>query len=119
MEMKEVVTALSALAQESRLTVFRLLVQAGAAGMAAGKIGEATGIPPSSLSFHLKELARAGMVTARQESRFVIYRVNFLAAAALVAFLTENCCGGQLPLAVFDPAVIRRELAAIGNTLEP
>jgi arsenate reductase len=95
MEAKTAVTALAALAQESRLTVFRLLVQAGSSGMAAGKIGEAAGIPPSSLSFHLKELAHAGMVTSRQEGRFVIYEANFSQAAALVAFLSDNCCGGQ------------------------
>ena len=95
METKTAVTALAALAQESRLTVFRLLVQAGSSGMAAGKIGEAAGIPPSSLSFHLKELAHAGMVTSRQEGRFVIYEANFSQAAALVAFLSDNCCGGQ------------------------
>lgn len=62
--------------------------------MAAGKISEAAGIPPSSLSFHLKELAHAGMVTSRQEGRFVIYEANFSTATNLVAFLTENCCGG-------------------------
>jgi DNA-binding transcriptional ArsR family regulator len=63
--------------------------------MAAGKISEVTGIAPSSLSFHLKELAHAGMVRSRQEGRFVIYEANFPTAAALVAFLTENCCGGN------------------------
>jgi DNA-binding transcriptional ArsR family regulator len=94
METSDAVAALAALAQESRLAVFRLLIQAGPAGLAAGKISEATGIPPSSLSFHLKELTHAGMVTSRQESRFVIYVANFLAAAELVAFLTENCCSG-------------------------
>lgn len=92
MESKEAVAALAALAQESRLAVFRLLVQAGAEGMPAGKLSEALGVPPSSLSFHLKELARAGMVDSRQEGRFVIYQAQFDAAAALIAFLTENCC---------------------------
>ncbi len=95
METLDAVAALAALAQESRLAVFRLLIQAGPAGMAAGKISEAAGIPPSSLSFHLKELSHAGMVTSRQEGRFVIYEANFSTAADLVAFLTENCCGGQ------------------------
>ncbi|EJJ9293376.1 helix-turn-helix domain-containing protein [Escherichia coli] len=71
-------------------------MKAGPAGMAAGKISEAAGIPPSSLSFHLKELAHAGMVTSRQEGRFVIYEANFSTATNLVAFLTENCCGGQV-----------------------
>lgn len=95
METLNAVAALAALAQESRLAVFRLLIQAGPVGMAAGKISEAVGIPPSSLSFHLKELTNAGMVTSRQEGRFVIYEANFSTAAALVAFLTENCCGGH------------------------
>ncbi|MDR0780581.1 MAG: metalloregulator ArsR/SmtB family transcription factor [Pseudomonadales bacterium] len=103
METKQAVTALAAIAQESRLAVFRLLIQAGPAGMAAGKIGEATGIPPSSLSFHLKELAHADMVTSRQQGRFVIYEANFSKAAALVAFLTENCCGGNPCMPICNP----------------
>jgi DNA-binding transcriptional ArsR family regulator len=94
MENKSAVTALAALAQDSRLAMFRLLVQAGPAGLAAGKIGEALGIAPSSLSFHLKELAYANLVTSRQESRYVIYAANFQTMNELTAFLTENCCGG-------------------------
>jgi DNA-binding transcriptional ArsR family regulator len=104
METKTAVAALSALAQESRLAVFRLLIQAGPAGMAAGKIAEAAGIAPSSLSFHLKELLHAGMAASRQEGRYVIYQANFSAAAALVAFLTQNCCGGNPCLPARDPA---------------
>jgi DNA-binding transcriptional ArsR family regulator len=104
MKTKNAVIALAALAQESRLAVFRLLVQAGPAGMAAGKISEATGILPSSLSFHLKELTHASMVTSRQEGRFVIYAANFSTAAALVTFLTKNCCGGNPCLPVRNPA---------------
>ena len=92
METKNAVAALAALAQESRLAVFRLLVQAGPEGMPAGKLSEALSILPSSLSFHLKELTHAGMVSSRQEGRFVIYQANYEAAAALIAFLTENCC---------------------------
>ena len=95
METKTAVVALAALAQESRLSVFRLLVEAGSAGMAAGKIAESLGMAPSSLSFHLKELTHAGMASARQEGRFIIYKANFAKAAELVAFLSENCCGGQ------------------------
>lgn len=95
MENSNAVSALAALAQDSRLAIFRLLVQAGPAGLAAGKISEATGIPPSSLSFHLKELTHANMVSSRQEGRFVIYEANFSTITALVAFLSENCCGGQ------------------------
>ena len=95
METKTAVVALAALAQESRLSVFRLLVEAGPAGVSAGKIAEALGMAPSSLSFHLKELTHAGMASARQEGRFIIYKANFAKAAELVAFLSENCCGGQ------------------------
>ncbi|MFM8332140.1 MAG: ArsR/SmtB family transcription factor [Candidatus Methylumidiphilus sp.] len=94
MENKTAVTALAALAQDSRLAIFRLLVQAGSAGLAAGKIGETLGIAPSSLSFHLKELAYAQLITPRQESRYVIYAANFQAMDELIAFLIENCCGG-------------------------
>ena len=95
MEINTAVTALAALAHHSRLAIFRLLVQAGSAGMAAGQISTATGIAPSSLSFHLKELSHANLLSARQEGRFVIYAANFSQAADLVAYLTENCCAGQ------------------------
>lgn len=95
MDTKTTVTALAALAQESRLAVFRLLVQAGPAGVAASKISEALNVPPSSLSFHLKELSHANLVTSRQEGRFVYYAANFLTMNALLAYLTENCCGGN------------------------
>ena len=94
METKQVIQALSALAQESRLAIFRLLVQAGPAGMAAGSIGEALELPPATLSFHLAGLARAGLARSRQEGRFVIYTASFENMNSLVAFLTENCCGG-------------------------
>ncbi len=103
MENKTAVTALAALAQESRLAVYRLLVQAGTEGLPAGKISEIAGIPPSSLSFHLKELSYAGLVTSRNESRFVIYSANFSAMNELLAFLTENCCGGQACLSITTP----------------
>lgn len=104
METKAVVSALAALAQDSRLAVFRTLVQAGPAGLAAGKVGELTGIPPSSLSFHLKELAHAGMVDSQQAGRFVIYTANFATMNALLGFLTENCCGGNPCSPVCSPA---------------
>jgi ArsR family transcriptional regulator, arsenate/arsenite/antimonite-responsive transcriptional repressor len=95
MEVKSAVAALAALAQDSRLAIFRLLVQTGPAGLPAGKIGAATGIAPSSLTFHLKELARANLVSSRQQGRFVIYAANYSTMNALLAFLTENCCGGS------------------------
>lgn len=94
METKAAVTALAALAQDSRLAVFRALVQAGPAGLAAGKISELTGIPPSSLSFHLKELSHAGLAVSQQQGRFVIYAAQFDVMNALIGYLTENCCDG-------------------------
>jgi DNA-binding transcriptional ArsR family regulator len=93
-ETRQAVESLSALAQDTRLAIFRLLVQAGAAGKAAGQIGEALDLPPATLSFHLAGLARAGLAQSRQDGRFVIYTANFENMNALVAFLTENCCGG-------------------------
>lgn len=87
--------ALAALAQESRLAIFRYLVTLGPTGMAATKIGEQLGIAPSSLSFHLKELTHAGLIKPRQESRFIIYAANFEQMNSLVSFLNENCCGGN------------------------
>jgi len=94
METTQALQALSALAQESRLSIFRLLVQSGPAGMAAGAIGEALDLPPATLSFHLAGLTRAGLAQSRQDGRFVIYSASFENMNALVAFLTENCCGG-------------------------
>lgn len=94
MNTKQTLAALSALAQESRLAVFRLLVQTGPEGLAASKIGERLDIAPSSLSFHLKELTHAGLIASRQEGRFVIYSADVAAMNGLIEFLTENCCGG-------------------------
>lgn len=87
--------ALGALAQETRLSIFRALVQAGAAGLPAGQIAEAVGAPASTLSFHLKELAAASLVRSRQEGRFVIYTADYGAMSELVSFLTEKCCQGM------------------------
>jgi DNA-binding transcriptional ArsR family regulator len=94
METKQAVQALGALAQDTRLGVYRLLVQAGPQGMAAGAIGEQLDLAPATLSFHLAGLTRAGLARSRQDGRFVIYTADFESMAALVAFLTENCCGG-------------------------
>lgn len=94
MEMTQAVQALSGLAQGSRLAIFRLLVQAGPQGMPAGAIGEKLALPPATLSFHLAGLTKAGIARSRQEGRFVIYSADFEAMNALVAYLTENCCGG-------------------------
>ena len=95
MEKINAVAALASLAQSSRLDIFRLLVQAGPEGLSAGKIAEAAGILPSSLSFHLKELGIGNMVSSRQQGRYVIYTANFDTMNGLLAFLTENCCGGN------------------------
>jgi DNA-binding transcriptional ArsR family regulator len=93
MEMTEAVDALAALAQESRLKVYRLLVEAGPDGVSAGRIGEELELPPATLSFHLAHLARTGLVRSRQEGRFVIYSADFQNMNELVGYLTENCCG--------------------------
>ena len=95
MENKHVIASLAALAQESRLAVFRLLVQASPEGLAASRIAERLDIPPSSLSFHLKELMHADMVIQRKDGRSLIYSANFKTMNALLGFLTENCCGGN------------------------
>lgn len=92
----ETVVALAALAQESRLAIFRLLVQAGPEGMAATRIGDELGIAPSSMSFHLKELAHAQLVAVKRDGRSMIYSASFDTMNALVGFLTENCCGGNV-----------------------
>jgi len=95
MKIIKAVEALSALAQESRLSIFRLLVQAGKEGLAAGVLGERLGIPPATLSFHLKELSRAKLVTSRTEGRYVIYSASYAEMDNLIAYLTENCCAGD------------------------
>lgn len=95
MDTKQVLAALAALAQESRLATYRLLVQAGPQGMSPGKISEALGIPASSLSFHLKELSHAQLIVARQEGRFILYAADFPTMSGLIGFLSENCCEGN------------------------
>jgi ArsR family transcriptional regulator len=94
MESSEVIGALGALAQEHRLALFRLLVQAGEEGMAAGAIAEALGVPNSSLSFHLAQLNRAGLIRQERRSRSLIYTADYKAMNALVGYLMENCCAG-------------------------
>lgn len=88
------VEALSALAQEHRLSLFRLLVQAGSEGIAAGALAESLSVPNSSLSFHLAHLNRAGLIEQRREGRSLIYSANYDAMNALVGYLMENCCAG-------------------------
>ena len=105
MDIKDAVKALGALAQESRLTVFRMLVEAGPAGMSPGVIGERTGIPAATLSFHLKELVNTGLVSSRQEGRFILYAPRIDRMADLLDYLTHECCGGHPELCVPVAAV--------------
>ena len=95
MEILQAVTALSALAQESRLTIYRLLVEAGPEGLVVGRIAETTAIPAATLSFHLKTLAHADLIQGRQEGRFVRYVADFDAMHCLIEYLSENCCGSD------------------------
>ncbi len=94
MTTKDALAGLGSLAQETRLAVFRLLVQRGPEGLAAGAIAETLGVPASSLSFHLHQLMHAGLVTQERRSRQLIYAADYERMNALVAYLTENCCGG-------------------------
>ena len=93
--MTQAVEALAALAQETRLRIYRLLVESGPEGLPAGRIGEELDLAPATLSFHLSHLARAGLAQSRQDGRFVIYSADFRNMKALVGYLTENCCGGR------------------------
>ncbi len=93
MDTKQAIAALAALAQETRLAIFRMLVEAGPSGLPAGIIAERLDMPASSLSFHLAHLTRAGLLAQERQSRSLIYRADFAATDALVGYLTENCCG--------------------------
>ncbi len=95
MESKIAIAALGALAHDTRLGLYRLLVQAGPEGMAAGTLAETLGVPPSSLSFHLNDLMHAGLIEQRRAGRHLFYAADFARMNALVGFLTENCCGGR------------------------
>src|SRR4051812_7701336 len=92
MDTKHAVASLAALAQESRLRIYRLLVEAGPTGLAVSEIGASLSVAPATLSFHLKELTRAGLISPRQDGRFIYYSPNFQAMNGLLAYLTENCC---------------------------
>lgn len=110
MKLDTAVSRLAALAQESRLSIFRLLVQKGPDGLCVGDIQARLKLAPATLSFHLKELVNADLLTSRQESRFIYYAPNFQAMNALVGYLTENCCGGRSCAPSGAPSV--REKAA-------
>jgi ArsR family transcriptional regulator len=105
MESSSAVVALSALAQENRLDVFRLLVQAGPGGLAAGDVADRLEIAPATLSFHLAQLRQAGLLSMRRDGRSLIYSANYDGMNALMSFLTENCCRGAAPCAV--PASVK------------
>lgn len=108
----DAVESLAALAQEHRLAAYRLLVQAGGRGLSAGAIADRLSLPPSSLSFHLTHLARAGLIEQQRQGRSQIYRANYFAMTGLIEFLTENCCGGATCAPTVDCAPQSREDAA-------
>ena len=95
MKTNEAIKALAALAQETRIGIYRLLVQQGREGMPASAIAEKLDLPNATFSFHVKELSQAGLVTARQSGRFIYYSANYSAMNDLVGYLTENCCSGK------------------------
>lgn len=109
MEIFEAVKALSSLAHETRLGIFRLLVQAGASGLSVGEINNAMQIAAPTLSFHLKELANTGLVASRHEGRFIYYQARYAAMNELLAYLTENCCQGEacMPEKICKPGAKR------------
>jgi ArsR family transcriptional regulator, arsenate/arsenite/antimonite-responsive transcriptional repressor len=113
METTDAVAALAALAQENRLDIFRLLVETGPDGMAAGHVAEKLGLAPNTLTFHFDRLRTAGLVTVRRDGRSMIYAARFEAMNGLVSFLTENCCQGSLagcgPSVVCKPKGVRNE----------
>ncbi len=109
MEIREAVQRLGALAHETRLSVFRLLVRRGTLGLAAGEIATRMDISPPNASFHLAELARVGLVTARRDGRSVIYTVDFSSIAGLVDFMRENCCAEETQEIVRLNSITRRK----------
>jgi ArsR family transcriptional regulator, arsenate/arsenite/antimonite-responsive transcriptional repressor len=118
MEKSAAIVALGALAQESRLDIFRLLVQAGTEGMPAGHIGERLGLPSATLAFHLKELKNAGLVTFERNGRSLIYTAVYPAMNALLEYLTENCCQGNPAACGLDAAACNPSTAKPGVSHE-
>jgi ArsR family transcriptional regulator, arsenate/arsenite/antimonite-responsive transcriptional repressor len=114
MEKMDAVAALAALAQDNRLEMFRLLVQAGPEGMPAGAVASSLDLPPNTLTFHFDRLRMAGLVSVRREGRSMIYTAEYQRMNALLAFLTENCCGGApcTPAAECKPARKRAKVSA-------
>src|ERR1700757_4963920 len=114
MEKTDAVSALAALAQDNRLDVFRLLVQAGPEGMPAGAVADALDLAPNTLTFHFDRLRTAGLVTSRRDGRSIVYAAEFDKMNALLGFLTENCCGGVscAPAVACKPARKRAKVPA-------
>jgi len=112
MEKKHVLSALAGLAQESRLDVFRLLVEQGPEGLPAGEIAERLELPNATLSFHLKELTRAELITARQEGRFIHYAANFQTMNEVIGYLSENCCAKSAACDIRCAPVAKRKRSA-------
>lgn len=113
MDREHVIAALGALAQETRLDLYRLLVTCGPAGLPAGAVAERLAVPPSSLSFHFAQLVHAGLITQRRHGRQLIYSAEYGAMNALLAYLTENCCGAGIACA---PACNPASAVACGGT---
>jgi DNA-binding transcriptional ArsR family regulator len=118
MEKLDALSALAALAQETRLDIFRLLVQAGAEGMPAGHIGERLGLPSATLAFHLKELKNAGLASCTRNGRSLIYAAVYPTMNALLAYLTENCCQGNPASCGVGEAICDPSTASPGGSCE-
>jgi ArsR family transcriptional regulator len=116
METATAISSLAALAQETRLGIFRLLVGAGPSGLSVGEIGAELKVAPATLSFHLKELAYAGLVAARQEGRFIFYSANFERMNALVGFLTDHCCSREACCGPNECAPLAKRPASAGKS---
>ena len=111
MRTAEAVRALAALAQDTRLAIYRLLVQRGPVGLAAGTLADRLDVPAATLSFHLKELSYAGMIESRQDGRFVYYSANYSRMNALLGYLSENCCQGDAAAACAPVPQLKRKRA--------
>jgi ArsR family transcriptional regulator len=113
MKTPEALKALAALAQDTRLAIYRLLVPAGKEGLSVGMIADKLDLPGATLSFHLKEMTNASLVVARQDGRFIYYSANYPQMNGLLAYLTENCCQGQACEATCVPVPRRRNVKAV------
>jgi ArsR family transcriptional regulator, arsenate/arsenite/antimonite-responsive transcriptional repressor len=112
MDASQAIVGLGALAHDTRLAAFRLLVQRGPDGLPAGVIAQSLGLPPSSLTFHLQQLVHAGLITQRRVSRQIIYATDFSTMNSLMSYLTENCCGGTTACApVCDPCATDKDVS--------